>query len=96
MPHLPPDGRDGACVICVGTKVERRAARERVATDHAACLDVLVENVTSAIDRHRAGEIDAQAPSAARLQDQTRRHDCSRTADFQSFSVTAERRNLYS
>jgi hypothetical protein len=42
----------------VGTKAERRAARERVAAYHEARLDELIEYVTAAIDRYRADEID--------------------------------------
>jgi hypothetical protein len=44
--------------LAVGTKAERRAARERVAAYHEARLGELVEYVTAAIDRYRAGEID--------------------------------------
>jgi len=43
----------------VGTKAERRAASERVAAYHEARLGELIEYVTAAIDRYRAGEIDA-------------------------------------
>ena len=43
----------------VGTKAERRAASERVAAYHEARLVELVEYITAAIDRYRAGEIDA-------------------------------------
>ena len=45
----------------MGTKAERRAARERVAGYHEAHLDELIEHVAAAIDRHRVDEIDAYA-----------------------------------
>lgn len=43
----------------MGTKAERRAARELVAAYHEARLDELVARVAEAVDRHRAGELDA-------------------------------------
>jgi hypothetical protein len=43
----------------VGTKAERRAAREQVADYHEAQLGELIDHVTAAVDRYRAGEIDA-------------------------------------
>jgi hypothetical protein len=43
----------------VGTRAERRAARERVAAYHEARLGELVESIAATIDRYRAGEIDA-------------------------------------
>jgi hypothetical protein len=43
----------------VGTKAERRAAREHVSAYHEARLGELIEYVTAAVDRYRAGEIDA-------------------------------------
>jgi hypothetical protein len=43
----------------VGTKAEHRAASERVAAYHEARLGELIEYITAAIDRYRAGEIDA-------------------------------------
>jgi hypothetical protein len=45
----------------VGTKAERRAASERGAAYHEARLGELIEYITAAIDRYRAGEIDAYA-----------------------------------
>jgi len=45
----------------VGTKAERRAARERVSAYHEAQLAELLRHVGAAIDRYRAGEIDAYA-----------------------------------
>jgi hypothetical protein len=45
----------------VATKAERRAARERVSTYHQAQLAGLLSHVGAAIDRYRAGEIDASA-----------------------------------
>ena len=45
--------------LAVGTKAERRAASERVAAYHEARLGELIEYITAAIDRYRAGEIDA-------------------------------------
>ncbi len=43
----------------VGTKAERRAARDRVSAYHQAQLGELLSHVGAAIDRYRAGEIDA-------------------------------------
>ena len=43
----------------MSSKAERRAAREAVAAYHEEQLGLLVEHVASAIDRHRAGELDA-------------------------------------
>lgn len=43
----------------MGTKSERRAAREVVAAYHEARLAELVGRVAEAVDRHRAGELDA-------------------------------------
>jgi hypothetical protein len=43
----------------VSDKSQRRAARSVVADYHQAQLDVLVAHVGEAIDRHRAGELDA-------------------------------------
>ena len=45
----------------VGTKAERRAARERVGAYHQAQLTELLSHVGAAIDRYRTGEIDAYA-----------------------------------
>jgi hypothetical protein len=45
----------------VGTKAERRAARERVGSYHEAELAALIEHVAQAVDRYRSGEIDAVA-----------------------------------
>ncbi|MDM3905631.1 hypothetical protein QRB40_07635 [Mycobacterium intracellulare subsp. chimaera] len=45
----------------MGTKAERRAPREAVAGYHEARLGELIGIVAAAIDRHRAGEIDAYA-----------------------------------
>ena len=41
----------------MGTKAERRATSERVAAYHEARLGELIEYITAAIDRYRAGEI---------------------------------------
>ncbi|MFF1820117.1 hypothetical protein ACFVWG_22630 [Kribbella sp. NPDC058245] len=43
----------------MSTKAERRAARQQVATYHEAQLAALVQRVAEAVDRHRAGELDA-------------------------------------
>ena len=43
----------------MGTKAGRRAARERVSAYHQAQLAGLLGHVAAAIDRYRAGEIDA-------------------------------------
>src|SRR5690348_7387892 len=43
----------------MGTKAERRAARERVSAYHQAQLAELLSHIAAAIDRYRAGEIDA-------------------------------------
>ena len=45
----------------VGTKAERRAAHERVSAYHQAQLAELLSHAGAAIDRYRAGEIDAYA-----------------------------------
>ena len=45
----------------VGTKAERRAARKQVSAYHQSQLGELLSHVAAAIDRHRAGEIDAYA-----------------------------------
>jgi len=45
----------------VGTKTERRAARERVSAYHQSQLAELLSHVAAAIDRYRVGEIDAYA-----------------------------------
>jgi hypothetical protein len=45
----------------VGTKAERRAACERVSAYHEAHLAELLRRVGAAIDRYRAGEVDAYA-----------------------------------
>ncbi len=56
------------CVLAAGarvafwgmaTKSERKAAREAVASYHEACLAELVHHVGEAVDRFRAGEVDA-------------------------------------
>lgn len=41
------------------TKAERRAARDRVAVYHQACLAELLEYLTEAIDAYHAEELDA-------------------------------------
>jgi hypothetical protein len=43
----------------MGTKAERQAARERVQACHEAELAELLANVVVAVDRYRAGEVDA-------------------------------------
>lgn len=43
----------------MSSKAERRAAREKVGAYHEAQLSRLVEHVAGAVDRHRAGELDA-------------------------------------
>jgi hypothetical protein len=45
--------------LAMGTKAERRAAREAVAGYHEARLGELIGCVAVAIDRYRAGEVDA-------------------------------------
>jgi len=45
----------------MGTKAERRAARDRVAAYHEARLGELIEYITAAVDAYRIGEIDAYA-----------------------------------
>lgn len=45
----------------MGTSAGRRAARERVSTYHQSQLTELLTHVAAAIDRYRAGEIDAYA-----------------------------------
>lgn len=48
-------------VLAVGTKAERRAARESIAAYHQARLAELIEHIAAAVDRYRTGEIDAYA-----------------------------------
>jgi hypothetical protein len=43
----------------VGTKAERRAAATLVSAYHEARLNELIARVAEAVDRHRAGELDA-------------------------------------
>lgn len=43
----------------MGTKAERRAAAKLVSGYHEAQLNELVAHVADAVDRHRAGELDA-------------------------------------
>lgn len=43
----------------MGSKAERRAARERVSAYHEARLGELLTHVEAALDRWRTGEIDA-------------------------------------
>lgn len=43
----------------MGTKAERRAAAALVAGYHEARLNELVAHVADAVERHRAGELDA-------------------------------------
>jgi hypothetical protein len=45
----------------VGTQAERRAAREKIAAYHEACLSELVEHVADSVDKYRAGDIDVHA-----------------------------------
>ena len=45
----------------MSTKAERRAARERIAAYHEACLSQLIEHVADGIDQYRAGAIDVHA-----------------------------------
>jgi hypothetical protein len=60
-PCPQPVGLEYGTVPIVGTKAERRAARERVSAYHQAQLTELLSHVAAAIDRYRAGEIDAYA-----------------------------------
>ncbi len=53
-----PGGR-GAPSPVIGTKADRRAARERVSAYHQAQLAGLLSHIAAAIDRYRDGEIDA-------------------------------------
>ena len=45
----------------MGTRAERQAARARVSASHQAELAGLLTHVVAAVDRYRAGEIDAYA-----------------------------------
>ena len=59
---MPAAGRlEYGTVPSVGTKAERRAAREPVSAYHQSQLAELLSHVAAAIDRYRAGEIDAYA-----------------------------------
>ncbi len=58
----PPAPDPGGTVVpypVIGTKAERRAARERVSAYHQAQLAELLSHVAAAIDRYRDGEINA-------------------------------------
>lgn len=50
---------DRTSLVLVSEKSQRRAARSVVADYHQAQLEELVARVGEAVDRHRAGEIDA-------------------------------------
>lgn len=52
-------------VPAMGTKAERRAARQCVAAYHEAQLAELIEYIAAAVDRYRTGEIDAYDVDAA-------------------------------
>ena len=59
-PRAPaPDRLGHGTVPDQGTKAERQAARERVSAYHQAELAELLTNVVAAVDRYRAGEVDA-------------------------------------
>ena len=60
-PCPQPVGLEYGTVPIVGIKAERRAARERVSAYHQSQLAELLSHVAAAIDRYRAGEIDAYA-----------------------------------
>lgn len=57
----PARARTVDIVDGVGNKAQRQAARQAVADYHQARLGELIDHVATAIDRHRAGEIDAYA-----------------------------------
>ncbi len=56
-----PASPEHGTVSIVGTKAERRAARGRVSACSQSQLAELLSHVGAAIDRYRAGEIDAYA-----------------------------------
>lgn len=58
-PRPRPAWLERGTVPIVSTKAERRAARERVSAYHQSQLAELLSHVGAAIDRYRAGEIDA-------------------------------------
>jgi hypothetical protein len=60
-PCPQPVGLEYGTVPIVSTRAERRAARERVSAFHQSQLAELLSHVAAAIDRYRAGEIDAYA-----------------------------------
>ena len=72
----------------MGTKAERRAARERVSAYHQAQLGELLINVTAAIDRYRAGEIDAYTV------DETIHHYHRAAGELWKFCFARRRRQL--
>lgn len=57
--------RGRTSVVPVNAKAGRRAAREQVAGYHEACLRELIDHVARAVDRYRAGQIDAYAVDEA-------------------------------
>ncbi len=62
------EGRPGlkhGTVPVMAPKAERRAARERVSAYHQSQLAGLLSHAAAAIDRYRAGEIDAYAADEA-------------------------------
>lgn len=63
-PSLGPPGCEDACwypssIVKVSSRAERRVAREDAAAYHKARLTELVVRVGEAIDKFRAGELDA-------------------------------------
>lgn len=56
---MPRRGRIVSSLVLVSDKAQRRAARSVVADYHHAQLEELVARVGEAVDRHRAGELDA-------------------------------------
>jgi hypothetical protein len=59
--YTNPRGVRERNVAAVGSKTERQAARALVAAYHEARLADLIEHVAEALDRYRAGEVDAYA-----------------------------------
>jgi len=57
--HLRRIGQAAVPSQIMGTRAGRHAARERVHAYHQAQLAELLTNVAVAVDRYRAGEIDA-------------------------------------
>ena len=89
-PHMPRSVqrlRNGPAAgvsspVCMSSRSERRAAREAVAVYHEARLAELVQHVGDAVDRFRAGELDAFETDQVVFQYSRARGSCGSSATF--------------